>query len=284
MKTHKSYYSIIQYCPDLSRLEAANIGVLLFCPELNFLQALTDEAEARVRKFFGAHERKRGHVTVFRRAIEARLQVEEEHFRTLADVEEFISRRANSIQLTVPRPVKVHDPAVQLRELFTRLVADGAQANTKAPKTRIAHSVRKVLNQVFTDESIEPLIAKNLVINVPAFHQQLKVPFGYQNGSFNLIQPVRFDNKGEDAASREASFHALAGQSLAAEPDARLGELQLTVVAQFAPEQQETKEMVSTLLREHNVKLFALDNIDQLVEEIRTTGKPLKSRFDGHPK
>lgn len=37
----KGYYSIIQYCPDLSRFEAANVGVLLFCPERAFLKALT---------------------------------------------------------------------------------------------------------------------------------------------------------------------------------------------------------------------------------------------------
>jgi len=39
MSLTKGYYSIIQYCPDPSRLEAVNIGVALFCPELRFLRA-----------------------------------------------------------------------------------------------------------------------------------------------------------------------------------------------------------------------------------------------------
>jgi len=30
MNPTRGYYCIIQYCPDLGRLEAANIGVLLF--------------------------------------------------------------------------------------------------------------------------------------------------------------------------------------------------------------------------------------------------------------
>ena len=39
MKPSKGCYSLIQYCPDLGRLEAANVGVLLFCPEPHFLKA-----------------------------------------------------------------------------------------------------------------------------------------------------------------------------------------------------------------------------------------------------
>jgi len=35
MTAHKGYYSVVQYCRDRSRLEAANTGVLLFCPELD---------------------------------------------------------------------------------------------------------------------------------------------------------------------------------------------------------------------------------------------------------
>ena len=41
MKPSKGYYSLIQYCPDLGRLEAANVGVLLFCPERGFLKFST---------------------------------------------------------------------------------------------------------------------------------------------------------------------------------------------------------------------------------------------------
>jgi hypothetical protein len=28
MNTSKGYYSLVQYCPDLGRLEAANVGVV----------------------------------------------------------------------------------------------------------------------------------------------------------------------------------------------------------------------------------------------------------------
>jgi hypothetical protein len=142
MKTHKGYYSIIQYCPDLSRLEAAKIGVMLFCPELKFLEAMTDEAEARVRQFFGARERERSHIATFRRSIEERLRVDRKRFQTLTDVEELVARRANSIQLTTPRPVKVFDPQADLQHLFAQLVTHNAKRSNRSP-TFAASNKRK---------------------------------------------------------------------------------------------------------------------------------------------
>ncbi|MFN5907792.1 MAG: DUF3037 domain-containing protein [Planctomyces sp.] len=61
MKPQKGYYSIVQYCPDLSRLEAANIGVLLFCPDSGFLKVLTSANNGRIIRFFGSagHDWKR---------------------------------------------------------------------------------------------------------------------------------------------------------------------------------------------------------------------------------
>ena len=33
----RGYYSLIQFCPDTCRLEVANVGVVLYCPEVSFL-------------------------------------------------------------------------------------------------------------------------------------------------------------------------------------------------------------------------------------------------------
>ena len=47
MTTEKGYYSLIQFCPDVSRLEAVNLGVILFCPGSAFLQALCRTSKVR---------------------------------------------------------------------------------------------------------------------------------------------------------------------------------------------------------------------------------------------
>jgi hypothetical protein len=73
MKPEKGYYSVIQYCPDLARFEAANIGVLLFCPQSGFLKALTSGNNRRIIKFFGSagHDWKR--INTVKRALQDRL-------------------------------------------------------------------------------------------------------------------------------------------------------------------------------------------------------------------
>ena len=56
MKPQKGYYSIVQYCPELSRFEAANIGVLLFRPVSGFLNVMTSGNNRRIIKFFGSKD------------------------------------------------------------------------------------------------------------------------------------------------------------------------------------------------------------------------------------
>ena len=52
----RGYYSIVQYCPDPSRLEAVNIGVALFCPEIKFLKASFGRRKTGVKHLFGAQD------------------------------------------------------------------------------------------------------------------------------------------------------------------------------------------------------------------------------------
>ncbi|HWB02533.1 MAG TPA: DUF3037 domain-containing protein [Verrucomicrobiales bacterium] len=47
------YYSLIQYCPDRRRMEAANIGVLLFCPAPHCLIARLPPNNDRFVTFSG---------------------------------------------------------------------------------------------------------------------------------------------------------------------------------------------------------------------------------------
>jgi len=52
----RGYYSIVQYCPDPSRLEAVNIGLALFCPECSFLKVRFGRRKTRVDQLFGKQD------------------------------------------------------------------------------------------------------------------------------------------------------------------------------------------------------------------------------------
>jgi hypothetical protein len=266
MTPRKGFYSLIQYCPDLSRLEAANVGVVLFCPEPHFIRARTTRSNQRIRRFFGSEDRDWEQINVLKLAVEERLAVEGEHFRTLEDLERFIATRGNEIQLTQPRPVKVFDPEQDLELLFQRLV--GGPARRKAVET-----VVQVLEKSLGQESVAPFVQRDVTVAVRAFHRPLKVPFGYQNGRFNLIQPASFEEATLSNTITRACRFAVEGRSLYDHPDERRGPLQLVVVGQFRPEQAEAKAVVDDILKENRVRLYTLAEVPSLIDEIRSTGK-----------
>ena len=53
MNATTGYYCLIQYCPDRMKLEAANMGVLLYQPESSYLQARLAKSNDRIMRFFG---------------------------------------------------------------------------------------------------------------------------------------------------------------------------------------------------------------------------------------
>lgn len=271
MESSKGYYCLIQYCPDLSRLEAANIGVILFCPERRFIRAKTAQGNDRVRRFFGSQDNDWTQINAIKNSIENRLEVAGHDFKSLADLTNFISTRANEMQITPPRPMKVLNPEKDLEELFEELVG----GRSREPLKYSAPPVEKALAKTFREKGVEELIRRDVTVRVPAFRKPLTVPFGFQNGRFNLIQPVRFHQTLESRVVDVACRHAVEGRSLYDHPDKQLGDLQLIVVGSFAEESSEYKDLVSDILKENKVALHSIDEVQTLIEEIKRTGKKL---------
>jgi hypothetical protein len=271
METSKGYYALIQYCPDLSRLEAANIGVVLFCPERGFLRAKIAQGNDRIRRFFGSQDNDWTQINAIKDAIVNRLEVTRKDFKNLDDLTTFISTRANEVQLTAPRPMKVSQPENDLEELFEELVG----GRSKQLSRDVAQPVSRALERAFHERGVEDLIKRNVTVTVPAFRKPVTVPFGFQNGRFNLIQPVRFQQTTESRVVDTACRHAVEGRSLYEHPDEKLGPLKLIVVGSFASESSEFKDVVADILKENEVTLHTVDEVHELVDEIRSTGKKL---------
>ena len=276
MNPSKGYYSLIQYCPDLSRLEAANMGVLLFCPERHFLKAQTDSAASRIQKFFGLKKRDRDYIESLRVSIEERLKNETHNFKTLEDLQKFIETRANAIQLTPPRPIKVFDPEADLQRLFKDLVTDMEPWPLVPSEVEEAiEPLEETLSKAFSRIEVKKKLRENISVEVPAFRRKIIVPFGFQNGHFNLIQPVRFEAKRSDTVIEKACKYAVEGDSIAQHEDPQLGRMQLVVVGQFTHKEPGIEADVRALLNQYSVRFFRQEEVQELVEEIITTGKSL---------
>ncbi|MEW4531193.1 DUF3037 domain-containing protein [Maioricimonas sp. JC845] len=268
MKPQKGYYSVIQYCPEPSRFEAANVGVLLFCPATGYLKAITSPDNQRAIKFFGreGHDWKR--VQAFKKGMEDRLQKERSSIRSLDDLRQFISMRANLIRMSDPRPVKVFDPDKDLAELFEKLVGRKAKRHSRM-------DLEKILAEKFSDAGLEKKLVSKVKVDVPVLNKEVEMPFGFQNGRFNVINTARFEASNPSIAFQTACRHAVEGRSIYDHQSSELGDMQLIVVGQFRPTDSESPEIVRRVFDDNSVKLFKFDEVPKLIDEIRRTGKEI---------
>lgn len=268
MKPQKGYYSIVQYCPELSRFEAANIGVLLFCPESGFLKVVTSGNNSRIIKFFGSegHDWKR--INTIKKGLQDRLDKEHKGIRTVEDLQHFVATRANSLQITSPLPMKVQDPEKDLLELFRQVVGEPAKREQKT-------NFKKLLGEKFDKAGLEKKVISDVTVDVPVMGKKVEIPFGFQNGRFNLINPVRFGAEDPQQSFRTACRFAVEGRSIYEHPDKEFGELQLVVVGQFRPKDEVSPTLVRRVFNESNVRLYSSEEIPKLIDEIRRTGKDI---------
>ena len=122
MTPHKGWFSIVQFCSDASRLESANIGVLLFCAALKFLEVRIAPDNRRIIRFFGSDAIDLDSINVFKKGLKDRLLKERENIQSREQLLEFVNSRANEIRLSAPRSVRVTSPHEQLDDLFAKLV------------------------------------------------------------------------------------------------------------------------------------------------------------------
>ncbi len=269
----KGYYSLIQYCPDLSRLEAANVGVLLFCPERLFLDARTVRDNARIRRFFGSAGHDWAQINAFKRGIEDRIRRESAEIRTIEDLNRFIALRANVIQITPPRPMKVHDPAKDLDDLFREILGE-------TPRRPSAEGLRRQVGEEISKAHLDGFVRRKIAVTVPVFEKEVRFPFGFQNARFNLINPVPFEGANVEQSVRSACKYAVEGRSLYEHPHAELGALKLVVVGKFREDDHDSPPRVKRILHDHEVTLYRMDELPALFDVIRKTGKEIQG---AHP-
>lgn len=261
MSFAKGYYSIIQYCPDPSRLEAVNIGVALFSPELRFLKARFGRRRTRIGHLFGKQDWE--FVYLQQTAIEARLAQDQEAFASLEDFQGYISRRANALVMTNPRPLKFEEPERELDRLLRRLVTSQADAAQRFVRPE------RELGRLFQQADVVSRLRREVVVRPPSLPKPFKAPFAYQNGCLNLIEPIQFQGHTPASIFNKASVLAVEGQFLGDYTDPAYGKVALVVVAKFAPEQKKEEESAAAVFQRHQIPMYSFAALDPLLSDIR---------------
>lgn len=185
MEPRKGFYSLVQFCPDHSRMEAVNVGVVLCVPEVRFIRARMARANMRAARLFGRGTFDPDWLNAAKASLEQRLEVAGDAFVVPEDLNRFVATRANKLVLTVPRPVKVVQPDEELERLFAELV-----------DRRETPARREPLIPELEDAFHRPTLANRIMFNhkvtVPVVNRSLDVPYAYRNGEMHLVKPVLF--------------------------------------------------------------------------------------------
>jgi hypothetical protein len=257
---------MIQFCPDASKLEAANIGVLLYCPDKNFIKAKVARRNKRVAQFFGRTSFDPERLKAFKRAFQTRFEVDRVAFRTIADVEQFIATRANQIRMTPLRPMRSMNPQADLETLFNDLV--GGPVYQRSPRIPFPE-----LDSALRQPTFERRIEFDRMVEVPTLRKKLAIPYAYKNGVLNLVKPCEFSGS-QDQAIRRAEVLAVDGHLLHKHSVSLEIPMQLVVVSRFAPGLSDVRKRVVSLFGELQVQHWAFEEIDRLIEKVGTEARP----------
>lgn len=266
MKTPMTgYYSVIQFTPDRSRSESANVGVLLFVPEARYLATRTTNTNDRIRRFFGEDAPGIKVLNTLKRAVENRLRVESPRLQDRATLAHFLRLFANEISFTDLRAVRVVNPDLELAQLFHELVG-GRTEREVVPPSEGLERVRRRLEMPDVAQKME----RDIEVKIPILGETLPVDYAFQNGRFNLIQLREFRQSREIHLLKDASLAAVSGHYLYRHADPVRGDRQLILVASLGEEAMDHQDQLQQLFNDQHVLFFTDAEEEKLVHLIET--------------
>lgn len=264
MSFAKGYYGLIQYCPDQSRAEAANVGVALFCPALGYLGARTSQGNDRVRRFFGTGSFDPKRLNAAKKAIEARIIRSRSSIRTVEEFEQLIQSRGNELLITMPRPIKLIDPNKELDTLYDELV--GARKRKSKHVLAQQDTVAELLDSRF--RRMSDRIRFKHKIRLPVMERDFEVDYAYRNGSLNLIKTEAF-SQSLGKAFNQATKLAVIGDLLRKTPADEGVQRRLTVVSLGIPgAPAQVERDVGELLADYKTGFVPAKDVGEFVVEV----------------
>lgn len=264
----RGYYSLMQYCPDLDRLELANFGVVLYCAELDYLGVKIAKDHRRIDQMFGRGHRDLARLKASKNGLAEKLRDGRSGSMSLEELNHLAAMQVNHLRMTKFMPCKVSSqPDQELASMYQQLVLDAAKPFREKKIDRL----KREMDLRFSEPDLRERIRRDVTVTIPLFHRREQIPFAYQNGRLNLIAPAIFPKKTSAFEDRAAKF-AIEGKSVYDNPDSEHGDLQMLVVGQFESNDPGMIETARGILKSHQVRLFTRDELPDLAQEIKTEG------------
>lgn len=260
MTAKRALYSLVQYLPDVSRGEVANVGVALYVPETGQVRVQTSDSFLRVRKFFRPDERTMRRIESGVQALKHRL-TRAERFESEVEFERFITARADAVRLSLPRLVLVSDADRELSELFAELVGDTERVRRRRPV------LPRPVEEVFRRLRPQGKVWHPRSIMVPTVGKRFAVAAAFQNGVTNYVRPESLADGNPQSKLPELGFH---GELIYRHP---IGDKagKLVVMSAVEGADPEVKQKFRRTLEEFHVRFVPYREADRFAEEVEQT-------------
>jgi len=258
MERYQGKYALVQFCPVPERLEFLNIGLVLLVPQLDFVGIRFARGQSRLDRVFGRQQK--SYLDAIKEAFESRLRAELERNASGASLDEFARKRANDVRISQLLPVMVSDPHVELDDLFDQLVGEDGPA-VREPR------MKQKLQKVFAAHKVEQFLERPDELELPEYGMKISVPYGYQNGRYNLIDGMRLSGSVSEGL-REAGKRALEGGLIWKHFSGHANGKQLVVVGDFDKQSNGFYHAVHDQFAASHVKLYRLDDMHALLNDI----------------
>jgi hypothetical protein len=251
----QGYYSLIQYCPDWTRLEVCNIGILLFCSQQQYLDVKMTPQNKRINTIFGKNHHLE-YIKMFKNSFANRIRAERENIRDLNDLKMFIARRANNFIITEPRSTLVTNPEQDLNSLFIEVFGETSEP-IKKNKSTIKQEFFKALEQKLGNE-IDNRIIRDLPeieVPIPGVRRTIRPCLGFMNGMFNIVLNEKLT---PEDSFRKMSYATVIGKFLFDNENRHWGKQCLLILADTA-DNHEVKQQVDAfrpVMRDHHSEIF----------------------------
>lgn len=258
MERYQGRYALVQFCPVPERMEYLNVGLVLVVPELAFVSIRMARGYSRIERVFGKQQR--AYLDAVKASFESRLREELDRSSDASGLGEFAQKRANDIRLSPLRSVSISDPKSDFANLFAELVGED-DPQVREPR------VRRRLREAFSAGKVEQFLDNPDEVALPEYGLRINVPFGYQNGCYNLIDGMRLSDSASDGL-REAGKRAMEGGLLWKHFEQSDACKRLIVVGDFSKQSSGFYNAVKDQFAESNVGLYRFDDLRPLFSDI----------------
>ena len=167
--------------------------------------------------------------------------------------------------MTELQPISRADSESQVQALYASLIEE------PMPKRRTR--IDREFGQVLALAGVRGMVNGTVRVPLPSFGTVLQAPYGYQNGRFNLLEPVQFNAGGKNLLEIIGG-KAIEGKYLYEHPDPTRGPLCLNVVGNFgADATASARDFAKDVFTENNVKFYSWDNLKPLFGEIKDAAR-----------